>query len=83
MILIRLRQAMEDYAVCHGERMTYEELARRTGLARATLEAIGSRPHYNTTLNTLDKLCAALRCEPAALLIYQPERVPEIKDEDR
>jgi putative transcriptional regulator len=62
---------MEAYSTRQGERMTYEELSRKTGLSRATLEAIGSRPNYNTTLATLDKLCTALRCEPSDIITYQ------------
>ncbi|MDQ8727389.1 helix-turn-helix domain-containing protein [Bradyrhizobium sp. LHD-71] len=48
--------------------MTYELLAKRTGLARATLESLASRHTYNTRLSTIEKLCIALECKPGDLL---------------
>lgn len=59
---------MEDHRRRTGERMTYELLARRTGLARATLESLASRESYNTRLSTIEKLCRALGCTPGDLL---------------
>jgi putative transcriptional regulator len=55
-----------------GERITYEWLARKTGLSRATLEAIGSRKSYNPRISTIERLCAALDCTPAELIEYSP-----------
>jgi len=62
MIVVKLREAMQVYRARTGERMTYARLARVTGVARATLETIGSRPGYNTTLGTIEKICRALGC---------------------
>ena len=59
---------MDDHRQRTGERMTYELLAERTGLSRATLESIASRDNYNTTLSTIEKLCRALDCQPGDLL---------------
>ena len=53
--------------------MSYADLAERTGLARATIEALGSRPHYNTTLATVNKLCQTLGCELSDLLEYSQD----------
>jgi len=69
MIAVKLREAMERYRLSSGERLTYAKLATRTGISRATLEAIASRPKYNTTLATVDELCKALRCSPGELLV--------------
>ena len=68
MIRVRLREAMQK---CHDESgapVTYEWLARKTALSRATIEAIGSRTTYNPRLSTISRLCEALRCSPAELL---------------
>ncbi|MBX3440199.1 MAG: helix-turn-helix transcriptional regulator [Planctomycetaceae bacterium] len=73
MITIRLRQQIRAYQERTGERLTYAELARRTGLARATVETLASRTSYNTTLATVDKLCQALGCGIADLLDYSPD----------
>lgn len=64
---------MARYRYRTGERLTYEKLAQRTGLSRTTLEALASRPGYNTTLATLEKLCIALQCEPGDLLEMLPD----------
>jgi putative transcriptional regulator len=55
-----------------GERVTYKTLAKKTGLSRATLEAIGSRESYNPRLSTIDRLCEALDCAPGELLEIVP-----------
>ncbi len=59
---------MEEFRNRSGMRMTYERLAEVTGIARATLESLASRPNYNTRLSTIEKLCRALDCQPADLL---------------
>jgi putative transcriptional regulator len=73
-IVVKLREAIRAYEERAGERLTYGELAKRTGLARATIETLGSRPSYNTTLRTIEKLCAVLECDLHDLLTF--ERTP-------
>lgn len=70
MIRMRLRDAMRRRERATGERLTYETLAKKTGLSRATIEAIGSRADYNPRISTIERLCAALDCTPADLLDY-------------
>ncbi len=70
MIVIKLREAIAAFEKRTGTTLSYAELAERTGLARATIEALGSRPNYNTTLTTIDKLCQALGCGLSDLLEY-------------
>jgi DNA-binding Xre family transcriptional regulator len=65
---VKLREAMEEYRRRTGERMTYELLAKRTGLSRATLESLASRDTYNTRLSTIAKVCRALGCTPGDIL---------------
>lgn len=72
MIRIRLREAMRDHERRSAERITYAWLARKTGLSRATLEAIGSRRTYNPSLETIERLCVALAVAPADLLEMKP-----------
>jgi putative transcriptional regulator len=64
---------MERYRFRTGERLTYDKLAKQTGLSRTTIEALGSRPGYNTTLATIEKLCHALQCQPGDLLELLPD----------
>lgn len=70
MIKVRLRDAMQAFERRTGERMTYERLAELTGLARTTLESIGTRNTYNAGLRTIDRICVALNCTPAELLEF-------------
>ena len=69
MLRVRLKEAMEDYRRRTGERITYEWLSERTGLARATLESLATRQSYNPRLSTIEKLCNALNCMPGDLLV--------------
>lgn len=73
MIVVKIREAMERYRYRTGQRLTYEKLAQQTGLSRTTIEAIASRPDYNTTLTTIEKLCRALDCTPGDLLELLPD----------
>ena len=68
MIAIKLREAIQRYKRRSRNRMTYEILAERTGLAKGTLNNIGSRNDYNATLATIEKICRALDVTPGDLL---------------
>jgi len=72
-IVVKLKEALEAYKTRTGRKLTYEKLAHRTGIARATIEAIASRPGYNTTIANIEKLCVALECSPGELLELQPD----------
>jgi DNA-binding Xre family transcriptional regulator len=71
MIEVRLRETMEAYRRRTGERMTYHNLAEKTGLARSTIESVAARKGYNASLATIDRLCWALGCQPGELLVYR------------
>ncbi len=68
MVKVRLRDALDAHAERTGRRMTYETLAASIGVSVATLQSLGSRSGYNTTLSTVEKLCRALGCTPGFLL---------------
>jgi putative transcriptional regulator len=72
-IEVKLRSAMVIYGQKHGVKLTYQQLAEMTGISKATLEAIGSRPDYNTTLAMVDILCKNLNCSISDLLVYHKE----------
>jgi DNA-binding Xre family transcriptional regulator len=67
-VYIKLREAMQAYKRRTGERMTYAILASRTGLAKGTLENIGSRSVHGANLTTIAKICGALGITPGDLL---------------
>jgi DNA-binding Xre family transcriptional regulator len=68
MIRIKLREAMDAYRQRTGNKLTYELLAERTGIALTTLQSLAARPGYNTRLSTIEKICVALKCSPNDLL---------------
>lgn len=74
MVRIKLRQAMLRYGDRKNVTLTYARLAEISGLSRATLESLGSRAAYNTTLFTVDVLCTALECKPEDILEFKPTR---------
>lgn len=75
MLRILLREAMDAYRNRTGERLTYEALAKASGLAISTVQSMAARPGYNTRLSTIEKLCIALKCQPGDLL--------ELSEDDR
>lgn len=81
LIVVRLRDAIERYNARTGTLLTYQMLAERTGIARATIESLATRPTYNTSLRTLAKLCEALECNPGELL--ELRRVPGVRRPER
>ncbi|WP_417375976.1 helix-turn-helix domain-containing protein [Gimesia maris] len=64
---------MSEYSKKKGEKLTYQQLSEMTGISKATLEAIGSRPEYNTTLSALNTLCKHLECTISDLLEYHKD----------
>ena len=70
LIKIKLRDAIAAHKKKTGRRLTYAELSKGTGMSRDTLASIASRPSYNATMKTVDKLCIALNCTPGELLCF-------------
>ena len=68
MLVVKLREAMEDYRRRNDERMTYAKLKRATGISESTLRSIGSILDYHPTLANIEKICRALDVTPGFLL---------------
>jgi DNA-binding Xre family transcriptional regulator len=68
MLVVKLKDAMEAYRRRTGQRMTYAELAERTGISHATLRTIGSVLAYHPTLANIERICKALDVTPGDLL---------------
>jgi DNA-binding Xre family transcriptional regulator len=83
-IVVRLKDAIDRYAARTDTRLTYEALAERTGLSRATIESIATRATYNASLETIAKLCLALDCAPEDLLeLRRDESTTRHKEKSR
>ena len=68
---IQLKECLARYERRTGHRMTYAELASKTGLSEATIKSLASRPTYNATVRTIETICVALRVDPADLLQWK------------
>lgn len=77
MIAVRLREAMERFRRRTGHRITYRQLAEKTGISESTLQSISARADYNTTLDTVDRIALALACPLELLLEQQTEAAVE------
>ena len=71
-IIVNLREMLHAYEARTGERMTYQLLADRSGIARSTIESLAARPDYNASLRTIAKICSVLGCGPGDLLSLSP-----------
>ncbi|RPJ40086.1 MAG: XRE family transcriptional regulator [Planctomycetaceae bacterium] len=61
---------LED--VLWEKRTTQAELARTTGLAYQTVNAIHTNRAKRVTLETLDAICTALGVQPGELMAWKP-----------
>lgn len=68
MIRYRLRELMADYQFRTGSRLTFDELAKETGIHRTTLSKIANTRSYNTTTDNIDKLCQFFKCQVGDLM---------------
>jgi len=69
-IRYRLRELMADYQFRTGSRLTFDELAKETGIHRTTLSKIANTRSYNTTTDNIDKLCQFFKCQVGDLMQY-------------
>lgn len=73
MIRFRLKERMADYSFNSGKRLTLEELAKQTGIHRATLSKIAGPKPCNTETDKLDALCRFFGCPLGDLAEYVPD----------
>ena len=64
-----LRWALADWLLYR--RLSGREVARRAGLARATVQRLTSGRSHRVDLRTLASLCRALDLAPADLIVWQ------------
>lgn len=54
--------------------MTQAQLADAAGVRRATISDLENEATRQDTLDLIDRLCAALKCEPADLIVRGRKR---------
>lgn len=70
MIRYRLRELMAERQFRTGARLTFDEVAKETGIHRTTLSKIANLRSYNTTTDNIDKLCRFFQCQVGELMEY-------------
>lgn len=73
MIRFRLKELIADKEFNDGKRITYEDIAKATGIHRTTLSKIANQKGYNTTTDVLDKLCVYFGVELDKLALHISE----------
>ena len=56
-------------------RMSLTELADRVGITLANLSILKTGKARAVRFSTLEALCRELKCQPADLLVYEPEEL--------
>lgn len=73
MIRFRLKELIVDKEFHENKRITYEDIAKATGIHRTTLSKIANQKGYNTTTDVLDKLCVYFGVELDKVASYTPD----------
>jgi putative transcriptional regulator len=60
--------------VLHARRMTLTELAARVDITLANLSILKTGKAKAIRFSTLEAICAALECQPADLLTFDPDQ---------
>lgn len=77
MIRFRLKELIAEREFQEGRRVTFNEIAKATGISRTTLSRVTNSFGYSTTTDNLDRLCGYFGCELGQLAerVDRPVRV--------
>lgn len=64
MIEVRVKELLQEHS------RTFYWLAKQTGISHTTLWRLKKGKAYGVTLDTLDKICQALGCQPGDILRF-------------
>ena len=73
MIRYRLKERIADLEFNENRRITFDEIADKTGVSRPTLSRIANIRGYSTTCEILDRLCRYFDCRLDELAEYLPD----------
>lgn len=77
MIRFRLKELIADFEFRENRRLTLDEIANETDIYRSTLSRIANARGYNTTTDTLEKLCQFFKCGLDKVAEYVPSAPAE------
>ena len=70
MIRFRLTELISDKAFKERRVVPLSEVAKATGIHRATLSKMANQPGANVGTDNIDKLCRYFGCHPGDVLTY-------------
>jgi len=70
MIRFRLTELTADMAFRERRVVTLAEIAKATGIHRATLSKMANNPGANIGSDVIDKLCQYFKCQPGDLMTF-------------
>lgn len=70
MIRFRLTELTADLAFRERRIVTLAEIAKATGVHRATLSKMANHPGANIGSDVIDRLCQYFKCQPGDLMTY-------------
>lgn len=73
MLRYKLKELIAKAEFRSDKRITLDSIAEATGIHRTTLSKISGQRGYNTTTDTLNKLCAYFNCRVEDLVEYVPD----------
>ena len=80
MIKFNLKVLIAQYEVRTGERLSYRELSRLTGINKNSINAIAANQARRLDLDTLERLCDFFECEPGDLIVKIDSVRSEVQD---
>jgi len=73
MIRLLVKKLLDDKSFRDKEKITLNEVAKKTSISRATLNRVANTPGYNTNTDTINALCKYFECSPGELMEYIPD----------
>uniref|UniRef100_UPI0040470ACF helix-turn-helix domain-containing protein n=1 Tax=Methylotuvimicrobium sp. KM2 TaxID=3133976 RepID=UPI0040470ACF len=73
MLRFKLKELLAEKSFREGRKITLEEVAKLTGVNRATLSKMNNPLGHNTTTNNLDALCKFFDCQIGELVEFVPD----------
>ena len=73
MIKYNLKALISEKEFNEGRRITYDEIAKSTGISITTLSKIASQKGYDTAVSKIEKLCLYFKCTPEDLITIVQE----------
>jgi putative transcriptional regulator len=73
MIKYNLKALISEKEFNEGRRVTYDEIAKSTGISITTLSKIANTKGYDTAVSKIEKLCLYFNCTPEDLITIVQE----------